>query len=248
MLPGLVSDLCRDLIGCVRYLFMILRILPLSSIFSSFQFGRIARHVYRQPHVATRPIYNIVLLSCNYNTDMVFFFRSLDLASHTRLLLYNRPKHPRLYRWLTLYPLYVLAEIAIIATDLAELIGSAIALCLLFPKLELWHGVLLTTADVLFILALGDPLRGKPARMFEFLIAAMVLDFLISFSSRRLMSSQVLAVLICMTIIISRVDVDWGQAFLGYVPSKYVFGSGSLYTCKSKEFLAYTQRDIYSSS
>ncbi|EKM84357.1 hypothetical protein AGABI1DRAFT_67739 [Agaricus bisporus var. burnettii JB137-S8] len=137
----------------------------------------------------------------------------LDLASHTRLLLYNRPKHPRLYRWLTLYPLYVLAEIAIIATDLAELIGSAIALCLLFPKLELWHGVLLTTADVLFILALGDPLRGKPARMFEFFIAAMVL-----------------AVLICMTIIISRVDVDWGQAFLGYVPSKYVFGSGSLYT------------------
>ena len=40
-----------------------------------------------------------------------------------------------------LYPLYVLSEIAIISTDLAELLGSAIALCLLFPSLPLWAGV-----------------------------------------------------------------------------------------------------------
>jgi metal iron transporter len=98
----------------------------------------------------------------------------LDLASHTRLLLFDRPKHTRLYRWLALYPLYVLSEIAIIATDLAELLGSAIALCLLFPKLQLWHGVLLTAVDVILILAMSDPLRGKPARMFELLIAVMV--------------------------------------------------------------------------
>ena len=96
------------------------------------------------------------------------------MASHTRLLLYNRPKHTLLYRWLGLYPLYVLAEVAIIATDLAELLGSAIALCLLFPQLELWHGVLITAFDVVFILAFGDPLRGKPVKAFEALIAAMV--------------------------------------------------------------------------
>ena len=47
-----------------------------------------------------------------------------------------------------LYPLYALAEIAIISTDLAELLGSAIALCLLFPALPLWAGVLLTASDV----------------------------------------------------------------------------------------------------
>lgn len=103
-----------------------------------------------------------------------FFSVVLDLATHSRLLLYDRPKHKLLYRWLGLYPLYVLAEIAIIATDLAELLGSAIALCMLFPKLELWHGVLLTAADVFIILAMGDPLRGKPVRTFELLIAAMV--------------------------------------------------------------------------
>lgn len=137
----------------------------------------------------------------------------LDLASHTRLLLYNRPKHTRLYRWLALYPLYALSEIAIIATDLAELLGSAIALCLLFPKLQLWHGVLLTAVDVILILAIKDPLGGRPVRMFEFLIAAMVL-----------------AVLICMAVIISQVDVDWGDAFQGYLPSKYIFASGGLYT------------------
>ncbi|KAG6864710.1 hypothetical protein C0991_007749 [Blastosporella zonata] len=101
----------------------------------------------------------------------------LDLASHCRLLLHTRPKHTRLYRWLGLYPLYVLSEIAIIATDLAELIGSAIALCLLFPKLELWHGVLITTFDVFLLLLFGDPLRGRPVRLFEFLIAGLVRSF-----------------------------------------------------------------------
>ena len=98
----------------------------------------------------------------------------LGLASHARILLYDRPKHKLLYRWLGLYFLYVLSEIAIIATDLAELLGSAIALCLLFPKLQLWHGVVITAFDVIFLLGMRDPLRGRPVKMFEILIAAMV--------------------------------------------------------------------------
>jgi metal iron transporter len=137
----------------------------------------------------------------------------LDLASHCRLLLHDRPRHTKLYRWLALYPLYALSEIAIISTDLAELLGSAIALCMLFPHLPLWAGVLLTGFDVLIILALGDPLRGRPARMFEFLIASLVL-----------------AVLICMAIIIAKLNVDWEQAFGGFVPSKLIFAKGGLYT------------------
>ncbi len=80
--------------------------------------------------------------------------------------MHNRPNHKLLYRWLLLYPLYVLSEIAIISTDLAELLGSAIALCLLFPKLPLWAGVLLTASDVLVLLTLRDPLGGKPVRAF----------------------------------------------------------------------------------
>ncbi|KAJ7508654.1 natural resistance-associated macrophage protein-domain-containing protein [Mycena galericulata] len=137
----------------------------------------------------------------------------LDLASHCRILLYDRPKHPRLYRWLGLYPLYAISEIAIVATDLAELLGSAIALCLLFPRLELWHGVLITTFDVVLLLALRDPLRSTPVKMFEIIIALMVM-----------------AVLICMVIIITRIHVDWAQAFDGFLPSKDIFGAGPLYT------------------
>jgi hypothetical protein len=97
-----------------------------------------------------------------------------DLASHCRLLLYDRPKHKLVYRWLVLYPLYVMCEIAIISTDLAELLGSAIALCMLFPRLPLWTGVLITACDVFLILGFRDPLGGRPAKVFEFLIAALV--------------------------------------------------------------------------
>ena len=98
----------------------------------------------------------------------------LDLASHCRLLFYNRPKHKLLYRWLVLYPLYVLTEIAIISTDLAELLGSAMGLVMLFPKLPLWAGVLITACDVFVILLVGDPLRRQPVKLFEWLIAALV--------------------------------------------------------------------------
>ncbi|KAI0931650.1 hypothetical protein AcW1_001011 [Taiwanofungus camphoratus] len=137
----------------------------------------------------------------------------LDLASHCRLLLHNRPKHTRLWRRLVLYPLYALSEIAIISTDLAELLGSAIALCLLFPKLPLWAGVLLTASDVLLLLALRDPLRGQPVKLFELLIAALVFT-----------------VLVCMAVIISKADVHWGHAFDGFIPSSSLVKHGGLYT------------------
>ncbi|KAI0756428.1 natural resistance-associated macrophage protein-domain-containing protein [Daedaleopsis nitida] len=137
----------------------------------------------------------------------------LDLASHCRLLLHDRPKHKKLWRWLVLYPLYALSEVAIMSTDLAELLGSAIALCMLFPKLPLWAGVLLTTSDVLLLLALRDPIRGRPVRLFELSIAILVF-----------------IVLICMAIIISKARVHWGDAFDGFLPSKTVFKSGALYT------------------
>lgn len=47
-----------------------------------------------------------------------------------------------------------------------------------------------------------------------------------------LTSQQVLAVLVCMVVIISRIEVNWGQAFDGFIPSKYIFAPGALYTCK----------------
>ncbi|EPT03403.1 hypothetical protein FOMPIDRAFT_1115960 [Fomitopsis schrenkii] len=136
----------------------------------------------------------------------------LDLASHCRVLLHSRPKHTLLWRWLVLYPLYALAEVAIVATDLAELLGSAIAICLLFPWIPLYAGVLLTGADVLILLAVRNPLDGKPVMLFELIIAILVF-----------------IVLICMAIIISKAGVHWGEAFDGFVPSKALVSSEGLY-------------------
>lgn len=77
-----------------------------------------------------------------------------------------------------MYPLYALSELAIISTDLAELLGSAIGLVLLFPKLPLPVAVLLTATDVIFILAIRDPSKGhgRPVRVFEFIIIILVGD------------------------------------------------------------------------
>ncbi|KAI8072408.1 NRAMP family, partial [Gongronella butleri] len=66
----------------------------------------------------------------------------MDLASACRRYL---PRYMNLV-------LYLLAEGAIIATDLAEVIGSAIALNLLFPSLPLPAGVAITAVDVFIIL------------------------------------------------------------------------------------------------
>jgi metal iron transporter len=122
-----------------------------------------------------------------------------------------------------------MAEVAIIATDLAELLGSAIALCMLFPALQMWHGVLITSFDVIFLLAMKDPLSGRPARMFEGLVAILVSgNSLARFQAKYI--CKVLAVLICICIVISKVDVHWSQAFQGFLPSKEIFRADGLYT------------------
>ena len=72
-----------------------------------------------------------------------------DLAQACRRLL------PDAWR----IPLWLLAEVAIVACDLAELVGSAIALQLLFG-LPLPWGVALTAGDTLLLLALLSDYQG----------------------------------------------------------------------------------------
>ena len=75
----------------------------------------------------------------------------LGIASGRDLAQACRDAFPRAVSW----PLWVLAEIAICATDLAEVIGTAIGLNLLFGiPLEL--GVLITALDVFLILWLQN--------------------------------------------------------------------------------------------
>ena len=67
------------------------------------------------------------------------------------------------------YGLWVISEVAIAATDLAEVIGSAVAMHLLFG-LPIWAGVLITAADVLFIIIFGM----NSFRLLEILIMILI--------------------------------------------------------------------------
>ena len=93
--------------------------------------------------------------------------------------------------------LWALAEVAICATDLAELIGTAIALQLLFG-IPLLLGVVVTALDALLILWL----QRKGMRWLEALIIALI---------------SLVAVCFAIEIVISRPDV--GAVLAGYVPS-----------------------------
>ena len=94
---------------------------------------------------------------------------------------------PKYVNWI----LYVLAELAIIACDLAEVIGSAIALNLLF-KIPLHWGVVITAADVLIILlAFRDDQSVKSRRMFEALVILLVTSVGVCFTMEIVYSQPV---------------------------------------------------------
>jgi len=127
----------------------------------------------------------------------------LDLAANCR-------KH--LPRWLT-YILYVLAESAIIATDIAEVIGSAIALNLLL-HIPLIAGCAITVVDVIFLLIFWRP-NGSMMRLriFEFFVMGLVLG-----------------VMACFCVQLTYIqDITAGEVFRGYVPSPTVIERNGIY-------------------
>ena len=77
----------------------------------------------------------------------------------------------------TTIALWIVCEIAIAACDLAEVIGAAIALNLLFGLPVLW-GVLLTSADVLLVLYL----QHHGFRLVEALVVGLILAIAGSFA------------------------------------------------------------------
>ncbi|NXO63621.1 NRAM1 protein, partial [Phainopepla nitens] len=81
------------------------------------------------------------------------------------------PKVPRLLLWLTI-------EIAIIGSDMQEVIGTAIAFSLLSAgRIPLWGGVLITIVDTLFFLFLDKYGLRKLEAFFGLLITIMALTF-----------------------------------------------------------------------
>ena len=117
----------------------------------------------------------------------------LDLAMAIR-----KTAHP-----VATWALYVGAELAIIATDLAEVIGTAIALNLL-TNLPLAWGVALTSLDVVLVLAFYNDSSRK---WFE-----------------RITMLLVTVIGICFAILLAKSSPDWPQVAHGlFVPSRLLF-------------------------
>lgn len=117
----------------------------------------------------------------------------LGVGSGRDLAQACRDAYPKWVSW----PLWLLAEIAISATDLAEIIGTAIGLNLLFG-IPLEIGVLITAADVFLILAL----QAIGFRWIEAFVVALL---------------GVIAA--CFAVQIAMADPDWGAVIRGFAPT-----------------------------
>jgi manganese transport protein len=109
---------------------------------------------------------NLIALLLQSHSARLGIIRKLDLAQASRV---TYPK------WINL-SLYIMAEIAIAATDLAEVIGFAIGLNLLFNIPILW-GVVISLLDTFIILAL----LNYGIRKIEAFILALVSIIAVSF-------------------------------------------------------------------
>jgi manganese transport protein len=90
----------------------------------------------------------------------------LGLATGRDLAQCTRDFYPRWMRW----PNWITMEVAIAATDLAEALGSAVALNLLF-HIPITLAIVITAFDVLLLLAF----QGMGMRMIEAVVAVFVL-------------------------------------------------------------------------
>ena len=92
--------------------------------------------------------------------------------------------------------LWLMAEVAIIACDVAEVLGSALALHLLFG-LSLVLGIVITAFDTLLVLGL----KGKGFRQVEAIVLGLVAT-----------------IGVCFTIELALVGPDWHAVAAGFVP------------------------------
>src|SRR6185437_7248437 len=117
----------------------------------------------------------------------------LGIASGRDLAQACRDAFPRAVSW----PLWVLAEIAICSTDLAEVIGTAIGLNLLFG-IPLEIGVLITALDVFLILWM----QNLGFRWVEAFVVTLM---------------GVIA--LCFIVQIAMADPNWGAVIRGFAPT-----------------------------
>ena len=120
-----------------------------------------------------------------------------------------REHFPNWIRW----GLYLLSELAIISTDLAEIIGGAIALNLLFG-LNIIAGVVITAFDVFLILLLYRPngtMRG--IRWFELSVSLLVFG-----------------VVVCFAVELAKTpNINGVEVLKGFIPSGVIFSGDGIF-------------------
>ncbi len=121
---------------------------------------------------------NIMAIVLQYLSLKLGIVTGRDLAQACRDH-YSRP---------VAFTLWVLCEIAIAACDLAEVIGSAIALNLLFG-IPLVIGVFLTAIDVMMVLIL----QNKGFRLIESMVAALIFTIGLCFAYELIVSQPSIA-------------------------------------------------------
>jgi manganese transport protein len=120
----------------------------------------------------------------------------LGIASGRDLAQACRDAFPRAISW----PLWLMAEIAICSTDLAEVIGTAIGLNLLFG-IPLEIGVIITALDVFLILWL----QNVGFRWIEAFIVTLLG-----------------VITVCFAVQIAMADPDWGAVIRGFAPTTQI--------------------------
>lgn len=141
-------------------------------------------------------ISSLMAMLLQYMSAKLGIVSGLDLAQATR-------KHTGKKTGILLW---IIAELAIMATDIAEVIGSAIALNLLF-KIPLIYGVLLTIIDVfllLFLMKLGF-------RKIEAIVITLIFIIVIVFVYQ---------------VVLARPDLP--SVLAGFVPQKQIVSPGEL--------------------
>ncbi|HPQ08262.1 MAG TPA: Nramp family divalent metal transporter [Bacteroidia bacterium] len=110
---------------------------------------------------------NLMAILLQSHSARLGIVSGLDLAQANRVFF---PTIPNFF-------LYLLAEVAIIACDLAEVIGMAIGIHLLFPSISLLNGILITVIDSFLLLYL----MNKGIRKLEAFIFSLVFVISVSF-------------------------------------------------------------------
>lgn len=104
---------------------------------------------------------NLIAILLQSHSARLGIVSGLDLAQANRVFFPTVPN----------FILYLFAEIAIIACDLAEVIGMAIGIHLLFPSISLMQGIFITIFDSFFLLLL----MNKGVRKLEAFIIGLVI-------------------------------------------------------------------------